>query len=147
MTIPKPIRLVVESEYSPDYVRFLEDRLYEFNVAATGIADGRLLAITVRGEAGEIRAGLCGHTWGGCCEIRQLWVHESLRHQGLGSALLRAAEAEARQRGCEQIVLTTHSFQAPAFYRRLGFELIATVQNYPRGHQHLVFRKQINSCD
>ncbi len=48
MTTRKPIRLVVESEYSPDYVRFLEDRLYEFNVAATGIADGRLLAITVR---------------------------------------------------------------------------------------------------
>ncbi len=73
-------------------------------------------------------------------------MHESLRRQGLGRALLRAAEAEARQRGCGQIVLTTHSFQAPDLYRRLGFELIATVQDYPRGHQHLLFRKQINSC-
>ena len=144
--MPNPIRLVVESEYAAADARFLEDRLYDFNVAATGLADGRLLAIFVRGEDGQIRAGLCGHTWGGCCEIRQLWVHESLRHQGLGTSLLQAAEAEARQRGCQQIVLTTHSFQAPGLYRRLGFQLIAAVDNYPHRHQHLLFRKPLEGA-
>lgn len=135
--------LVFEADPTPEQVAFLEDRLYEFNVAATGIADGRPLAIFVRAEDGQILAGLCGHTWGGCCEIRQVWVDEPVRRRGLGTALLQAAEAEARRRGCLQILLATHSFQAPDFYRRLGFELIAAAQDYPQGHQNLLLRKRL----
>ena len=139
-------QLVFEPDPTPDQVRFLEDRLYEFNMAATGISDGRALAIFVRGDGGQTLAGLCGHTWGGCCEIRQLWIHEQLRGQGLGTALLQAAEAEARQRGCRQILLTTHSFQAPDFYRQLGFQLIAAVEDYPEGHQNLLLRKRLDGA-
>jgi methyltransferase (TIGR00027 family) len=137
--------LILEPDPTPDQTAFLEDRLYEFNVAATGISDGRPLAIFVRADDGQIVAGLGGHTWGGCCEIRQVWVHERVRRQGLGTALLQAAEAEARRRGCRQILLATHSFQAPDFYRRLGFELIATAQDYPQGHQHLLLRKGLRA--
>jgi hypothetical protein len=131
------------AEPTAEEVRFLEDRLYEFNVAATGVSDGRALAIFVRGQDGTIRAGLAGHTWGGSCEIRQVWVEAALRGQGVGRGLLEAAEAEARQRGCRQILLTTHSFQAPRFYERLGFEVITGVPDYPEGHRHLLLRKRL----
>jgi ribosomal protein S18 acetylase RimI-like enzyme len=86
-------------------------------------------------------AGLCGHTWGGCCEIRQVWVHERHRGSGIGRELLELAEMEARRRSCFQIVLATHSFQAPEFYRKLGFEIVESLPDYPRGHQHLHLRK------
>ncbi len=132
-----------EPEPTPGDVRFIDDRLYDFNVATTGIDDGRFLAMYVRDEHGAIRAGLYGHTWGGCCEIKQLWVGDALRGQGLGRALMEKAEAEARRRGCGQILLTTHSFQAPGFYRKLGFQLLATMDDYPRGHQQLLFRKSL----
>ena len=66
---------------------FLADRIYEFNVQATGYADGRLLAATIQDDAGDIMAGINGHTWGGCCEITHVWVHEQYRGQGLGRAL------------------------------------------------------------
>jgi GNAT superfamily N-acetyltransferase len=130
-------------EPTPADVQYLEDRIYEFNSAATGIADGEWLAFLVRDESGRIVAGICGNTWGGTCEIRQFWVEESRRRHGLGTGLLRAAEAEARRRGCTQIVLTTFSFQAPAFYQRNGFDVVAAIGDHPRGHQNFVMRKQL----
>jgi GNAT superfamily N-acetyltransferase len=137
---------VFEGDPTPEDVRFLEDRLYDFNVAATGISDGRALAIFVRGEDGKLQAGLCGHTWGRCCEIKQLWVEESLRGEGIGRSLIEAAEREARKRGSRQILLTTHSFQAPRFYQRLGFEIVTSVADYPEGHQHVLLRKRLEGA-
>jgi len=135
--------VVVDSEPTPDVVQYLEDRLYEFNSNATGITDGEWLAILVRDDEGRIVAGICGSAWGGCCEIRQFWVEESRRKQGLGSRLLDAAEREASRRGCEQIVLATFSFQAPAFYTKRGFEAVFALDDYPRGHRSLLMRKRL----
>jgi GNAT superfamily N-acetyltransferase len=141
MTTPK---LVLRTDPTPAEIDFLEDRLYEFNSKETGIFDALGLAIFGRDEHGEVIAGLCGHTWGGCCEIRQVWVHESRRGLGLGRQLLEMAETEARRRGCFQILLATHSFQAPEFYLRLGYEVVDSVPDYPRGHQHVLLRKRLN---
>ncbi len=145
MAAPREDKFDLEFEPDPSAadVRFVDDRLYDFNVATTGIDDGRYLAIYVRDENGGILAGLYGHTWGGCCEIKQLWVSDALRGQRLGTVLMQKAEAEARRRGCGQILLTTHSFQAPEFYRKLGFQLLATMDEYPRGYQQLLFRKSL----
>ena len=91
---------VIDTEPTPNDVQYLEDRLYEFNTSVTGITDGAYLAIFVRDEQNRIVAGICGNTWGECCEIRQFWVEESRRKQGLGTELFEAAEQEARRRGC-----------------------------------------------
>ena len=129
----------------PDWqdVHFLEDRLYEYNVATTGISDGRLLAIFLRDPQNEIIAGLYGWTWGDCCEVKTLWVHAGWRGKGLGTRLMNAAEQEARRRGATQIVLNTHSFQAPSFYERLGFERVGYNEDYPVGYQLVFLRKRL----
>lgn len=122
---------------------FLVEHIYEFNAKATGYFDGKLIAGKLCNESGEVIAAFNGHTWGGCCVIAHLWVHESMRGQGLGRALLQAAEAEASQRGCEQVVLSTHTFQAPAFYERQGYDLVATVLDQPKGHANVTYAKRI----
>src|SRR5215467_5939687 len=127
---------------TPNEVQYLEDRIFEFNSSTTGIADGESLAFFVR-EHDRIVAGICGNTWGGTCELRQFWVEGSRRHRGLGTKLFDAAEQEARRRGCTQIVLMTFSFQAPAFYERQGFEVIATIDNHPQGHRNMLMRKRL----
>ena len=127
---------------TPDEVQYLEERIYEFNSTATGIANGEWLAFFVRDQS-RIVGGICGNTWGGTCEVRQFWVEESQRGCGLGTALLHAAEQEARRRNCSQIVLMTFSFQAPSFYERHGFEVLAAVEEHPRGHQNLLMRKRL----
>jgi GNAT superfamily N-acetyltransferase len=137
------IGLTAEAAPKPEDVRFLEERLYEFNVAATGIADGDLLGFFLRAEGGAVIGGAFGWTWGGTCYIRYLFVPAPLRKQGHGTRLMAAVEAEARRRGCRQIMLETHSFQAPEFYRRLGFEVTGRVENYPLGHQYLTLVKHL----
>ncbi len=144
MTDPAQIPLTVETEAKAEDVRFLEDGLYAFNLEATGIADGNLIAILPRAADGTLIAGAYGWSWGGTCYIRYLFVAAPLRKQGLGTRLMRAVEAEARARGCVQIVLETHSFQAPDFYQKLGFALTGRVEDYPRGHQYLTLVKRLD---
>jgi len=136
-------KFVADSNPSPSDVEYLEDRIYEFNSGVTGIRDGEWLAIFLRDDNQRIVAGICGNTWGGCAEIRQFWVDESLRGQGLGTKLFEAAEQEALRRGCRQMVLQTFSFQAPDFYNKHGFEIVAEVANHPYGHTNFLMRKQL----
>jgi GNAT superfamily N-acetyltransferase len=144
-SLPPGLRLAIGHDPAPAEVQYLEDRLYEFNAAATGIGGGEWLTIVIRDEEARIVAGLCGAVWGGCAEIRQLWVEPSRRRQGLGTTLLRAAEHDARRLGCRQLLLMTFSFQAPRFYARHGFEVLARVDDHPRGHQNLLLRKRLDA--
>ena len=128
---------------SPSDIEFLEDRLYEFYAGATGVDDGRSLGVFLRGDAGSIVAGAAGYTWGETCELRQVWVTATIRRRGVGRRLIAEVAAEAVRRGCRQVVLTTHSFQAPDFYRKLGFEVVSEISDFPRGHPALVLRKRL----
>ena len=120
---------------------FLVDRIYEFNSQTTGYFDGKLLGGSILDAEGKVIAGFCGHTWGGSCELTNVWVSEGHRGQGLGKALLHSAEAEARRRGCLLVVLLTHSFQAPGFYEANGYERKYAIEGLPAGHSDLVYIK------
>jgi GNAT superfamily N-acetyltransferase len=133
----------IQANPAPDDVQFLDDRLYELNMAATGIDNGQLLGIFVRDASGAIEAGLSGWTWGDCCRIDKLWVREDLRGSGLGRRLVLAAEQEAVRRGCRLVALDSHSFQAPAFYQKLGYEMWAELDGYPSPHRQCYLRKTI----
>src|SRR5262245_1513027 len=131
----------VTDNASTDDLQFLEEQINEFNFATTGIRDARLLVILLRDSADRIYAGLSGHTWGGVGEVRNLWVDEPSRRMGIGSRLLRAAEEEARARGCRKIVLSTHSFQAPDFYLERGYTVAGEFSDYPRGYKSIFLEK------
>jgi len=122
---------------------YLDERIYEYNVATTRITDGRMMFFSFRDEQGKIIAGLSGWTWGGCMEVEYLWVREDWRGKGLGTQLLAAAEAEGIARGCTQVVLGTHSFQAPEFYKKHGYEVYGAVDDYPRGFSQIHLRKRL----
>jgi GNAT superfamily N-acetyltransferase len=58
------------------------------------------------------------------CELAALVVGEHFRRRGVGARLAEAIEAEARERGCANLVLNTahRRADAHAFYEALGYE-------------------------
>jgi GNAT superfamily N-acetyltransferase len=58
------------------------------------------------------------------CRIVDLVVAASRRRDGVGSALLAAAEVEARHQDCRRIDLSCGDWRGEAhqFYERMGFE-------------------------
>ena len=127
-----------------DLAERLDQEISAFNAAASGHHDARMLSVAVRGDDGDLRGGLYGWTWGGCGYVDLLWVRDDQRGLGLGADLLATAEAEIRRRGCDRVALSTHSFQAPGFYARLGYAECGRTPGYPRGHDDIHLVKQLS---
>lgn len=135
--------LTVEDTPNPAEVAYLEDQLNAYNIRTTGYDDYRPLGVFARDAPGAIVGGLSGFTWGGALKILLLWVDERHRGNGVGTQLIQAAEREAKARGCVQAILDTHSFQAPAFYLRLGYVHCGVADDWPVGHYQYWFTKRL----
>ena len=136
--------LVIEAHPEQRDLDFVNDQIDAFNIAVTRIDDWRAMAIFVRDDAGQIAAGLTGGTWAGYLEIKSLWVREDRRGAGLGRQLLLAAEQEARARGCSQVLLDTHDFQAPEFYKKSGYSVFGIFAGIGGRYNRYYLRKQLD---
>lgn len=141
--MPSPDFVVRVGEGDRELAEQLDREIYEFNAKAVGVDDGRLLSLRTNDDSGELIAGLCGWTWGGCGYVDVLWVAAEHRDKGLGTLLMDAAEAEAMARGCSVMALSSHSFQAPDFYRRRGYVDTGVTPDYPLGHSQVHLRKEL----
>ncbi len=125
-------RLKLETVHGPPR-RHIAKGLRAHNVRAVGKLDYKPLTITVR-EGKDIVGGLAGHTIFGWLFVDLLWVSDERRRKGLGRALMKRAELEARKRGARNGYLTTLSFQAPGFYKKLGYRQFGRLDDFPKGH-------------
>jgi GNAT superfamily N-acetyltransferase len=93
--------------------------------------DGRsvLVAVDDDGIAGVVTvAPLPGEFQPHRAEIAKLVVHRRARGRGLGEALMRAAEDEARAMGRPVLTLMTrHGSDGDRLYRRLGWTLVGII--------------------
>ncbi len=74
-------------------------------------------------EGKDLLAGACAlHiTWEDLAEIRSLVVSEEHQGEGVGAELVKACLEEARELGIPKVFVLTN---APAFFQKLGFELV-----------------------
>lgn len=128
-----PLNFSTSDSPPQDQLMAVDTGLEQHNHAVAPLADVRELAAFATDDAGTVVGGAVGRTWGECCELLQLWVAAEHRHHGVGSRLLHEFEAHARRRGCRTFYLTTLSYQAPEFYRRHGYGVLAQIAGYPEG--------------
>lgn len=72
-------------------------------------------------DDGEILGAIIGRAYYNEVHIGDLIVHKAHRKCGLGSKLVSAVEEAFQNAGYDKITLTTFGFQAPGFYKKLGY--------------------------
>ena len=122
--------------------------LLDYNTSKIGPAVVEPLAITLQDpENDAIIGGLWGESYYDWLFINFLIVPDIFRKRGVGSALMKKAEEIAANRGCLGIRLDTFSFQAPAFYEKLGYRRYGRLVNHPKGHDRIYYFKELPDPD
>lgn len=117
--------------------------LQAFNARHLGDYSWTACDVYVRDGHGRVLGGLIGDIALGWLAIHGLWVAEEFRGAGIGTEILKAAEAAAVEKGCRAAILDTLSFQAPAFYEKRGYERIGVVDDYRGGVQKIFMQKRL----
>ncbi len=135
----------LDLELSPrsEDLRVIHEGLRAFTDSYAGPVNARPFAIFVRDQDGNVVGGLEGElrwTW---LFIGYLWLPESLRRHGLGSALLAQAEAFAQTQGCTGVYLDTLEFQALSFYERHGYNIYGVLDGFPPASRRFHLQKRL----
>ena len=125
------------ADYTTELVENLSDEVEEQmsrDLIAYESAHGvdvnyKKLAIVLRNETEEVIGVLKAYTAYSEIYVDDLWVDSAWRNQGLGTRLMRELEAGFENQGFNNINLMTSAFQAPEFYRKLGYSEEFTREN------------------
>jgi len=138
--------VAVTDEPSDEALEVIGTGWDQFNLEAAGDAARRALAVLVTDPAsGEVVGGLTGRTSLGLWFVDLFHLPAAHRGNGLGSRVLKAAEDEARRRGCRSGVLYTLSFQAPDFYVKHGWVVFGRVPCDPAGTCRVFLSKDLSA--
>ncbi len=130
MTSQYPI-IYIENPSEQDHYGVIFNGINSFARSRGLSATAGAYFFAVYDETKTIVAAISGFDNFGPAEIGGLWVHESLRGQGYGKALVQKAEEWGRKKGCMALtVFTLKEWPAYAWYQTLGF----TVEFERPGH-------------
>lgn len=136
--------IAFESEPEKSDLGVLEAGLNRHTEEIFGPREEKHIAFFVKDERGEIAGGVAGnYNKFGWLYVAMLWVRDDLRGMGYGSRLMMAIEDEAARHGCTNAFLNTMSFQAPEFYKKLGYTVWAELKEFPPGHSRFYMRKSL----
>jgi len=122
---------------SADDMRVVYSAFHEFcvrNAREEMDYPGIKVQSALRDSGGQIVGGLLAMTTIRIMAFESLWVDARYRGQGYGRQLVIEAERIAKAHGCVAVQGTCFSFQAPGFFRKLGYETFGTTDLFLDGH-------------
>ena len=134
MDVEYEITIPMEEE-----AEYIGNMLLEFNLESKPLSQEKsFIGINrcIKDEKGEVIGGIlaCLALWN-ILSIDTLWVKREFRNKGVGKQLLSIVEAEARNRGCHIVYLSTYDFQGKDFYLKNGYEIFGVLEDCPKGHR------------
>ena len=135
--------ITVDENPSAAAIRALQDGLTEHALPVTRTPGFEPVGIFARDEQGTVVGGVMALINWNWLDVTLFWVAATLRGTGLGHRLLSTIEDEGRRRGCTHVHLDTFSYQARPFYEARGYEVFATLEDYPPGERRYFMRKAL----
>ena len=132
----------VEAPLPPE-TEIIDAGLDRYNREAADLDAVRNFACFARAKSGEVVGGAIARCWGRCCELLHIWVAEEQRSKGIGRRLVGQVEEYAHSHEASIVYLDTFSFQAPEFYRSLGYQVVCEFEGFPDGMKKYIMRKVI----
>lgn len=127
---------IVIAAATPEELRSgeLSRQLRHYNYGFVGeYPEQQYILLNARDGNGRLLGGLRSFVFLSWLNVEVLFVEADVRGLGLGSRLLAEAERQAIELGATNAKLETFEWQAPAFYRKHGYEEYARVDNYAHG--------------
>lgn len=113
----------------------------------TNIGDGYKgirIKLVARDQDGELIGGLYAWTTLRNLIFEHIWVEEGYRKKGVGRTLMREMERIAKENGCIASQAYTFSFQAPAFFAKIGYQILGISDGYPHSVKEFYLIKKYN---
>lgn len=130
---------------SKSEISSIYEGLREFNLAHFPELHELEFGVFIHNHEQQIVGGAIGNVIFSIMHIKYLWLAESLRGRGMGTKIISVLVAKAIDQGLTSIALETYSFQAPEFYKKLGFLETGKFENYPcLGINKLFFQKNLS---
>jgi ribosomal protein S18 acetylase RimI-like enzyme len=148
---PKQSKYSFVSEPNEDRSEYVTNGLREFNQTRKSPLWSNFsqasapLEIYALDDNGFVVGGLIGETNGipEWLNVSVVWVTEEQRGQGIGHHLMSLAEEEAKRRSCRFARLATSNYQAPDFYKKIGYKMYGKLENCPQGETVYYFYKEL----
>ena len=102
---------------------FINEAFTDYAVKSDVALNFEEYSFAAENDEGEIIGVITGRAYYNEVHIGDLIIDEKYRRLKLGSKLVKAVEEAYSNRGYEKITLTTFGFQAPEFYKKLGYSL------------------------
>ncbi|MCW8405312.1 GNAT family N-acetyltransferase [Legionella pneumophila] len=126
----------------PDDVQILTNGIKAYAKQQRGFESLDFFACFIRNADNSIVGGCSGGTLYGGLHVDNLWVSESIRHQGWGTKLMQAALKYGNEKGCAFATVNTMDWEAIEFYKKLGFTLEFERHGFQKNSIFYFFRKE-----
>ncbi|WP_088889242.1 GNAT family N-acetyltransferase [Leptolyngbya ohadii] len=94
-------------------------------------SEDKIFMVKAINRSGCLVGGVLANCYWNGLEIDTLWVEDSERGKGLGSSLVKQAEAFGFENGA--VVSFLKTVEAKGFYERLGYEVYGVLEDRPIG--------------
>ena len=127
-----------------DEAEYIDDKLVEYNWSQVpSVHDFEGIGRKIQDDNGEpIAAGFAGVNFWNIAFVEMLWVNEPHRNQGVGFWLLSNIEREAKKNGTCIVMIDACDWNVE-FFKKLGYTVYCTLEDYPSGHSKYKLQKRI----
>ena len=117
---------MIEIEYKENleekYFKLINDEFNKFAIQ-NGVTCNYVPFAFVAKDGEKVVGIITGNSYYKEVHIGDLIILEEYRHKHIGTMLMEAVENYHKNKGFENMNLTTYEFQAPEFYKKCGFEV------------------------